>query len=87
MDILDELIEDYESNDNCIDTNMDNIRKAVMNIAAGHCGDIYRFNQLGSIYMALNEILDARAEMQHILDKIVDLVPDTSNTNNAKEES
>ena len=73
MDILDDLIEDYESNDNCIDTNMDDIRRAVMKIAVGHGSELYCFNQLGSIYTALNEILEARAEMRHTLNKIVDL--------------
>lgn len=84
---LEQLIDDYEFNDDTIDTLADDIRTAVMKLATINGTEAYRFNQIGLIYTALGELLDARAEMKYTFDQVVKLFPDESNTNNAVEES
>ena len=86
-DKLEQLIDDYEFHDDTIDTLADDIRTAVMRLARINGGEAFRFNQIGLIYTALGELLDARAEMKYTFDKVIELIPDESNTNNAGEES
>ena len=86
-DKLEQLIDDYEFHDDTIDTLADDIRTAVMRLARINGGEAFRFNQIGLIYTALGELLDARAEMKYTFDKVIELFPDESNTNDAKEES
>ena len=86
-DKLEQLIDDYEFHDDTIDTLADDIRTAVMRLARINGGEAFRFNQIGLIYTALGELLDARAEMKYTFDKVVELIPDESNTNDAGEES
>lgn len=86
-DKLEQLIDDYEFHDDTIDTLADDIRTAVMRLARINGGEAFRFNQIGLIYTALGELLDARAEMKYTFDQVVKLFPDESNTNNAAEES
>lgn len=86
-DKLEQLIDDYEFHDDTIDTLADDIRTAVMRLARISGGEAFRFNQIGLIYTALGELLDARAEMKYTFDKVIELFPDESNTNDAGEES
>lgn len=86
-DKLEQLIDDYEFHDDTIDTLADDIRTAVMKLARVNGTEAHRFNQIGLIYTALGELLDARAEMKYTFDKVINLFPDESNTNDAKEES
>ena len=86
-DKLEQLINDYEFNDDTIDTLADDIRTAVMRRARINGGEAFRFNQIGLIYTALGELLDARAEMKYTFDKVIELFPSESNTNDAGEES
>lgn len=85
-DKLEQLIDDYEFHDDTIDVLADDIRAAVMRLSRLNVTEPFRFNQIGLIYTALGELLDARAEMKYTFDKVIDLFPD-DNTNNAKEES
>lgn len=87
-DKLEQLIDDYEFHDDTIDALADDIRMAVMKLATINGSEAYRFNQIGLIYTALGELIDARAEMKYTFDQVVKLFPDeSSNTNNATEES
>lgn len=86
-DKLEQLIDDYEFNDDTIDTLADDIRTAVMRLARINGGEAFRFNQIGLIYTALGELFAARAEMKYTFDKVVDMFQDDSSTNDAEEES
>lgn len=85
-DKLEQLIDDYELNDDAIDTLADDIRTAVMRLARINGSEVFRFNQIGIIYTALGELLDARAEMKYAFDKVIDLFPAESNNTNDEDE-
>lgn len=86
-DTLEQLIDDYEFHDDTIDTLADDIRTAVMRLARINGGEAFRFNQIGLIYTALGELLDARAEMKYTFDKVIELFPDDGSANDVEEES
>ena len=86
-DKLEQLIDDYEFHDDTIDVLADDIRAAVMRLSRLNVTEPFRFNQIGLIYTALGELLDARAEMKYTFDKVINLFPSESNANDAKEES
>ena len=86
-DKLEQLIDDYEFHYDTIDVLADDIRAAVMRLARINGGEAFRFNQIGLIYTALGELLDARAEMKYTFDKVINLFPDDSSTNDVEEES
>lgn len=85
MEELEKAINDYEFEDGSIDCLENDIRVAVMNLAWGGGGQTYRFNQIGAIYTALEQILESRVEMKHDFERVVDMVPE--DTVEAKEES
>lgn len=85
MEKLEKAINDYEFEDGLFDCLENDIRMAVMNLARIDCGQVYRFNQIGAIYTALEQIFECRVEMKHAFDCVVDMVPE--DTVEAKEES
>lgn len=84
MEELEKAISDYEFEDGSIDHIANEIREAVMGLAWGGGGQAYRFNQIGAIYTALEQIIECRTEMKFAFNRVVELVPDTTE---AKEES
>ena len=85
MEKLEKAIDDYEFEDGSIDHLENDIRIAVMNLAWGGGEQAYRFNQIGAIYTALEQILECRVEMKHAFNRVVEMVPE--DTVEAKEES
>lgn len=79
---ISELIDEYEFEDDTIGTLADDIRTAVMRLAFGSGPETYRFNQIGAIYTALGELLDARAEMKFTFNQVVDLVSENKDNTN-----
>lgn len=80
--MIEKIIDDFENADEQLDVLANDITKAVMHLAFGSGSETYRFNQIGIIYQSIQEMIEARADMNFSFNQIVNMI---KNTDDAKE--